>query len=352
MNSKQRCLAALSGRPVDRVPVFPLLMFFAQKRFGVSYREFATNGHVMAEAQLHIRDTFGIDAITACSDAYRITADLGADMVFPENQTPFASSPLVASRSNLNRLTRPDPLDPKTRMNDRVRATQEMVRAAGDTCLVLGWVDMPFAEACSACGVSTLMLMLYDDPLLAHQILEFLTPIVVDFCLTQLEVGAPMIGAGDAAASLLSPRLYREFALPYEQRVCNAVHQAGGMVKLHICGNTTHILDEMVQAEADLFNIDHAVDFSTARRVYGGAQACFKGNLNPVADMLQATPELCQAQAVNCIRMSAGTRYMLSAGCEVPGDTSDEVFQAFCGAPQRFLADLVSDDSQNSHAAP
>ena len=335
MNSKQRCLAAISGEPVDRVPVFPLLMFFAQKRLGVSYREFATNGHVMAEAQINIRETLSVDAITACSDAFRITADLGADMVFPENQTPFAAAPLVVNRGDLNRLARPDPLNPNTRMNDRIRATQEMVRAVGDDCLVLGWVDMPFAEACSVCGISEYMLMLYDDPPLAHQLLEYLTNIVIDFCLAQLGVGTPMIGAGDAAASLLSPNLYREFALPYEQRVCAAVHKAGGMVKLHICGNTTHILDDMVHSGADLFNVDHLVDFSTARRVYAGAQVCFKGNLDPVADMLQAVPEGCQAQALNCIRMAADTRYMLSAGCEVPGDTSDEVFTAFCEAPQR-----------------
>ena len=333
MNSKQRCLAAISGQPVDRVPVFPLLMFFAQNRLGITYRAFATNGHVLAEAQLNIINTFAVDAITACSDAFRITADLGADMVFPEYQTPFAASPLVATRNDLNRLARPDPTDPKTRMNDRVRATQDMVQAAGDDCLVLGWVDMPFAEACSVCGVSQFMMMLYDDPVLAHEVLDYLTNIVIDFCLAQLEVGTPMIGAGDAAASLLSPALYREFALPYEQRICAAVHAAGGMLKLHICGNTTHILSDMVDSQADLFNVDHLVDFATARHVYDEAQVCFKGNLDPVADMLQATPDTCQARALSCIRMAAGARYMLSAGCEVPGDVSDEVFKAFCGAP-------------------
>ncbi len=223
MNSKQRCLAAISGEPVDRVPVFPLLMFFAQNRLGVTYREFATNGHVLAEAQLNIINTFGVDAITACSDAFRITADLGADMVFPEYQTPFAASPLVATRSDLNRLIRPDPTDPKTRMNDRVRATQDMVRAAGDDCLVLGWVDMPFAEACSVCGVSQFMMMLYDDPVLAHEVLDYLTKIVIDFCLAQLEVGTPMIGAGDAAASLLSPA-----SVPGVRVTLRAAHLRGG----------------------------------------------------------------------------------------------------------------------------
>jgi len=62
---------------VDRVPVFPLLMSFSADRVGVSYRQFAADGHSMAEAQLKVRQTFGVDAITACSDAFRISADLG-----------------------------------------------------------------------------------------------------------------------------------------------------------------------------------------------------------------------------------------------------------------------------------
>ena len=160
-------------------------------------------------------------------------------MVFPEDRTPFAASPLVANRADLSRLARPDPFNPKTRMNDRIRATQEMVRAVGDDCLVLGWVDMPFAEACSVGGVSEYMVMLYDDPLLAHRILEYLTDIVIDFCLAQLDAGAPMIGAGDAAASLLSPTLY-EFALPYERRVCAAVHQAAAWSAAYLWQHDTY----------------------------------------------------------------------------------------------------------------
>jgi hypothetical protein len=38
MNGLERSLAAVRGQPVDRTPVFPLLMFFAQRRHGVTYR--------------------------------------------------------------------------------------------------------------------------------------------------------------------------------------------------------------------------------------------------------------------------------------------------------------------------
>ena len=336
MNSKQRCLAAIRGQEVDRVPVFPVLMFFAQERLGITYREFATNGHAMAEAQLNIRDKFPVDAITACTDAFRITADLGADMVYPDDQPPYASAPLVTSRADLEKLSRPSPSDAGTRMADRVLGAGMLASSAGDECLVLGWIDMPFAEACSICGVTEFMLMLIDDPRLAHSLLNFLTDIVIEFSLAQVGAGAPMIGAGDAAASLISPAQYREFALPYEQRVIAATHDAGGLVKLHICGNTTHLLLDIPNCGADLFNVDHLVPFETACAVYGDKELCFKGNIDPVADMLQATPQECERQSLERLRLAQGLRYMLSPGCEVPAGTPDAVFRAFCDAPQRF----------------
>ena len=335
MNSLERCMAALEGRPVDRTPVFPLLMFFAADRLGVSYREYATDGSVLAEAQLLARERFGVDAITACSDAFRLAADLGGDMEYPENGTPHLRTPLVAGEADLARLGRPDPTETGSRMADRLRAIRELVKSAGEECLVLGWVDMPFAEACSLCGVSQFMVLLYDDPRLAHRILAFIEGLVIEFAAAQLEAGARMIGAGDAAASLLSREMYREFALPYEQRVFAAIHAKDGLGKLHICGNTTQMLGDIATSGADLVNVDHAVDFGRALEVYGKAGVCFKGNLDPVADMLQATAGQCETRSIERIRAARGARYMLSPGCEIPAAVTDEVFLDFCRAPLR-----------------
>jgi len=346
MNGKQRCMAALRGESMDRVPVFPLLMFFATDRAGMTYRHFATDGSAMAEAQLAVQERFAVDAITACSDAFRISADLGGQMVYPEDGTPFLSQPLVGSLADLRHLPRPDPLQAGNRMADRVRGVATMSRAAGSECLVLGWVDMPFAEACSVCGVTNFLLMLLAEPALAHSVLDFLTGIVIDFALAQLAAGAPMIGAGDAAASLISPAMYRRFALPYEQQVCSAIHAAGGSVKLHICGNTSSLLPDMVSADADLYNVDHLVDFDKAVSAYGTASKCFKGNLDPVADFLQATPLECQQRAVSCLAKADGKRYMLSAGCEIPAAVTDEVFHAFFQAPRVFAATGVSNGAR------
>jgi len=223
MTSKERFMAVIKGEQPDRTPVFPLLMGFAATRHGLKYSEFAGNGTAMAEAQLRAAERFSLDAITACSDAFRISADLGAQLIFHDDKPPHAPEPLVRTGEDFKALKRPDVSNKKGRMYDRAKAVSEMVRASGNNLMVLGWVDMPFAEACSVCGVQDLMFMLYDEPDLVRELLSFLTGIVVDFALLQLEMGAPMIGAGDAAASLLSPQLYREFALPFETAVCTTV---------------------------------------------------------------------------------------------------------------------------------
>ena len=340
MTHRERFMAALKGEPTDRVPVFPILMFLAVDRAGITYREFATNGKALAEAQLLVQERFDLDAITACSDAFRVSGDLapvlGGEMVYPEDKPPYLRKPLITSNRDLEKLGHPDPTDSRSRMGDRVLGVSELVKAVAGNVAVLGWIDMPFAEACSVCGVSEFMILLADDPVRAHRILGHLTQIVIDFALAQVEAGADMIGAGDAATSLISPAMYSEFALPHEQQVCQAIHDAGGLVKLHVCGKTTHLLDKMATCGADLFNVDHLVPLSRARDVYAAHGKCYKGNLDPVAHVMQATPERCRELALECISIAQGTKYMLSAGCEVPAETPDEVFQAFCDAPKTF----------------
>lgn len=336
MTHRERFMAALNGEPSDRVPLFPLLMFLTVDRAGLTYCHYATDGQALAEAQLLVQECYDLDAITACSDAFRITADLGAEMVYPEDKPPYARRPLITSPTTIRTLGRPDPGAAGSRMSDRVRAVAEMARAVSGQVAVLGWIDMPFAEACSLCGVADFMVLMKDDPVGAHTILDHLAGVVIDFALAQVEAGADMIGAGDAAASLVSPRMYAEFALPYEQQVCQAIHDAGSLVKLHICGNTTHLLNQMVMCGADLFNVDHLVPLAKARDVYAAHDKCFKGNLDPVAHILQATPDQCSEMAHSCIALAQGSRYMLSAGCEIPAETPEEVFRAFCAAPKTF----------------
>jgi len=329
MNSRERCLNVLNGQAPDRVPFFPLLMFFAAARAGLKYRAYASDAAALSEAQMMMFEKYRVDAVTVCSDAFRISADLGGEIRFPEDQTPHLARPLLRTAEEFRSLRRPDPMKPGSRMRDRVDAVARLTRSLGGEALITGWVEMPFAEVCDWFGVENVMMMLYDDPAFVHEALEFATELEIDFARAQIDAGADLIGCGDAAASLISRDFYQTFALPYEKRVTEAIRAAGAHAKLHICGNTTQSLPLLAESGASLVNIDALVSFGTACEVFGAAGVAFKGNADPVRDLMNASPEAAAATGRRLIERAKGLPFMLSAGCEIPAATPDETYFAF-----------------------
>ncbi|TFG65914.1 MAG: hypothetical protein E4H27_10380, partial [Anaerolineales bacterium] len=138
----------------------------------------------------------------------------------------------------------------------------------------------------------------------------------IAFAVAQVEAGADIIGIGDAVASQISPRMYRKLALPFEQRIIEAVHTKGALARLHICGDTSKILPDMAASGADIIDIDWMVDMERAAVAFAdGPAVC--GNVDPVRIMLRGTPEEVYAGVVDCMH-KGGPRCISAAGCEIP----------------------------------
>ena len=52
MNGRDRILAHLAGRPVDRLPLMPITMQFAADRIRAKYRGYATDHRLLVAAQV------------------------------------------------------------------------------------------------------------------------------------------------------------------------------------------------------------------------------------------------------------------------------------------------------------
>ena len=162
------------------------------------------------------------------------------------------------------------------------------------------------------------MLDLIQRPAWLHELLEKCVEMEISFACAQIDAGAQIIGLGDAVASQISPRMYREFALPYEQRIFEAVRAKGGIPRLHICGNTKHLLKDIARSGAQIVDIDWMVDLSLAAETLDSQVVC--GNLDPVAVFLQGTPERVR-QGVRDNAAAGGSRWISAAGCEIPMNT-------------------------------
>ncbi len=318
MNSYERMTARLRGEPVDRPPNFDIFMTFAAHHIRQPSRSYYLDHRVLVAANLAMVQDFNIDLVQAISDPYREAHDFGAVIEFPDDDLPLCHKPLLAEYSDLRTLRAPDPTTGK-RMSDRLEAVRLFREQVGGRVPVMGWVEGALAEAADLRGVSNLMLDVVTEPEWVEELLEICTEVEIAFARAQIEAGADIIGLGDAVGSLVGPALYRQFALPYEQRIFAAVHEMGAIARLHICGNTNKIVADMVSSGADIVDLDWMVDWAKAAREYGD-HVSFCGNFDPVVVMLQGTPEDVYAATTRCMT-TGGPRSFSGAGCEIPMDT-------------------------------
>ncbi|HEY3377725.1 MAG TPA: uroporphyrinogen decarboxylase family protein [Armatimonadota bacterium] len=325
MTPRERLFTRLQGQPVDRAPNLAILMQFAARFIGQPFDVYCRDYRVMVEGNLRCNDVFGIDLLSTMSDAYRETADYGADVTFPADSLPLCKAPLLGGPEDFGKLRRFDPWQ-SVRMRDRLQAVALYKQEAGDTYPILGWVEGPIAEMSDLRGLSETLMDLYEEPAFVEDVFNLCTEQAIDCARAQVAAGADIIGVGDAAASLLSAELYTAHVLPFEQRLIAAVHATGAKVKLHICGDITHLLDQVWRSGADIIDADWMVDIRRAAACWPQSTV-LNGNFDPVAVMLQGTPEDVKHAAWRNLR-EGGDRLCVSPGCEVPLGTPDANLQA------------------------
>jgi len=204
-------------------------------------------------------------------------------------------------------------------MRDRVEAVRLLAERAGATRMVEGWVEGPCAMSADLRGLNTLMLDFFDDAPFVEALFDFTVRMEVEFARAQVAAGATLIGVGDAAASLVGPKLYTQYVTPCEQRLVVAIHALGVPVRLHICGNTRRIVEGMGQTGADIIDLDFPTPLAHARSAMRKTQVLL-GNIDPVRQLRDGTPASVEAALAECHRQ-AGAAYICGAGCEVPRGT-------------------------------
>jgi len=325
MNSIERVENRLRGKPVDRVPNLNIIMQFAARYINVPYGNYCTDYRYLVEGNIKCCQDFGIDMVSAISDPYRETSGFGGNISILEDDVPRCTDYYIKEYSDVKKLR---PIDPShsERMNDRLNAISLYQQACGSEFPILGWVEGAFAEANDLRGVYQLMIDLHKEPEFVKELIELCLEQSILFAKQQIKEGAQYIGIGDATASLVSPKVYKELILPAEKRLIDEIHKNGARAKLHICGNTTALLDLMAESGADIIDIDHLVDLKAAFEKIG-EKALVCGNFDPVSILLDGDVDMVKESVRSCLDIGKD-RIIISAGCEVPKFTPPENLKA------------------------
>ena len=327
MNSRERYINMVEGREVDIVPRLPILMAFAANFIGSDYAAFASDYRVLTEASIRCAEVFGIDQMNTMSDPYRETQGFGAEIIYVKDGVPRCVRPPFEDSLDPRSIKKPDPLV-ATRMRDRIDAVREYKRRVGDRYSIMGWVEGPAAEAADLRGLENFLCDLIEEPELTGELMDLCVDVAIDFARIQIEEGADTIGIGDAICSQISVEMYRELVWPREKRLVSAIRALGAYVRLHICGNITHLLPFIAQLGVNIVDIDSMVDMRHAREMLGPGKV-LAGNLDPVSAILRGNPGDIRRRFRE-IYAQVGHRFMVNAGCEIPPGTPLENLHALC----------------------
>jgi len=326
MNKKQLYLDLLKGKiSKDRVFFRPILMHFAARFNNTTYGKFASDYKTLVESNIRSMEFFDSDMVSLISDPYRETSAFGAPIEYIDEGVPRCLEKVVKTMDDVKSLHSPDVYKCE-RTLDRIKGAEYFQELLKGTVPVSGWIEGPLAEACDLAGVSEMLLNLMIDPDFSNILMDKCMVTAKTFAKAQIEAGCDLIGIGDAICSQIDRETYDIYVKDKHIELIAFIHQCGAQVKLHICGNITHLLDSLMDLNTDIIDLDSQVDIDHAREILG-PYVVIGGNINPV--LIQ---EKTEAEVYNLSRQLVDKyrdqKYLLAGGCEITVLTPHENLMA------------------------
>jgi len=279
MTSKERMMLAVSGEKPDRLPfsvhqwqgyhldtyldgITPLEAF---RRFGMdaAIQYFADMGQFwLVGADFSKFSTAEWkDEVNVISDdpdhrVYHHTIKTpGGDLEYKtegDRKTTWITEYLVKREEDLDLIRKYMPvpaLDPEP--------LASVYDEVGDSGIVRGfvWGDQAGCWQHAAClmDVTDLIYKTVDNPDWVHEFLRILLEKKLQFIdgMRGAKFDLVETGGGASSSTVISPDLHRDFCLPYDRKLHDALHDLGFKVTYHTCGGTNGIEEHIIANGAD-----------------------------------------------------------------------------------------------------
>jgi len=325
MTPKERFIAALKREKLDR-PIVGCVTQSAtvdqMEAVGVSWPEAHSDAQKMATLGAAIHEVLGFEnaripfCLTVEAEAFGCTVDMGK-----EDRTPMVKVGIYEAEDT---PVLPENFLEKGRMKEVIEATKLLKKKYGDNLPVVVGTTGPLTIAGHLVGTENLLLMMITDPEAVHKFIKIASELETQYVHALAEAGADAIAMSDPSAStdMLSGEMFDEFARPYIQKIFNDTPDVCKI--LHICGDTTILLDHMIDTGADALSIEEKVNPAEAVKLVDG-RAALIGNIGVVHPLLQGTPEDC-VQHATAVR-DAGFN-VVAPGCGLAARVSKENLEA------------------------
>jgi hypothetical protein len=224
-----------------------------------------------------------------------------------------------------------DYLPPRRKSPD----AQKAWRREGVPVLSGGDVTTPYELLCGSRSLMEFSMDLFDIPEKVVAAMEAMVPHLAGKAIRNAgERGYPLVWVGgwQAAPSMLSPKMWRQFVWPYFSRLVREVVDAGLIALLHLDSNWTRELEcfrELPKGRC-IMALDGETDIFKAKELLGD-HMCIMGDV-PASMLFLDTPDNVYAYCTRLIRELGPEGFILQSGCDIPANAKLENVQAMVAA--------------------
>ena len=310
------------GETVERPPVWlmrqagRILPQYRALRGKLSgFKELVETPPFTAEVTIQPVDELGVDAAIIFSDILVIpeAMDLTYEMV--EKRGPLFPKTIQNKEDIAQLISGPQAAAELNYVYEAVKIT---VKELDGRVPLIGFAGAPWTilaymvEGSGSKTFSKAKRFLYQHPQLAHQLLQKITDTTIAYLQQKVISGVNLVQLFDSWAGILTPDLYRQFALPYTKQIATAINKVPVTV---FAKGAWFALADLQAIDCNVIGLDWGTHPDYARK---HIDKVFQGNLDPC--QLYGEAKEVKAATLQMIQ-SFGGRHIVNLGHGVYPDT-------------------------------
>jgi uroporphyrinogen decarboxylase len=243
---------------------------------------------------------------------------LGCPIKDESADSPGLEGTVIQSLEEIDRLKIGKVLQNPT-MQAIIRSHHLIADTLGRETMIVPTQWAPFTLTARILGMEPLLIATIQEPEKLSRLIQFSTEMtwaILEPILEHPNIPGANFSDPVASGDVVSPSTFRKFSAPAIQDLVNRVKAKKKYSMVHICGNSTQVLKDVLEINPHCFSLENKVDLKTAREILGG-KVCVAGNVSPTGAFLSGRPEEVQEEAKACLAAwGDGGGYILTVGCD------------------------------------
>lgn len=327
MSSKERVEKIFKGEKIDRVPFFSNATIYAGVLGGLKSEEFYLDQELSYEVQRLTLNMHNCDGNPAFDFPGYTGLLFKGEIKFMDN--PYVGIPIlkpfVKSLEDIDKLVVPD-LNKDPNLKERINFLKILDKNGLPTPIPMG---SPLEIAGNICDPGLLLKLFLKNTDKLHILLRYASDYLKqlgDITIERFGVDRCSGSANFPLDSLISPKLFEKYSLPYFYEVYEYFKEKGvKSYSIHLCGDQNRNLNyfkEMNLPDRTFFSLDEKVDLETASSILGDKYV-LGGNV-PTSILSSGSPSQVYNASKKIIleNKSRDGGFILMPSCTLPPYTS------------------------------